>query len=258
MVLTFDPPPVQILRPQFAPPPLTQIARKAELLAALGVVGLIAYPTDAAFLQLTAREFFDRIIRGHLEARALVEGNNFFFGHDRQGNVDLLRRYCADAGMELEVVEPVLVDGQAISSSRVRGLVAQGQMDEVRRMLTQPYRVRGTVVHGAGRGRRLGFPTANLAGVETMLPAEGIYAARAWADGAAWPAAVSLGPNPTFGEGGLKIEAYLLDYQGSLYDRPLEMDFLSRLRGVQKFASVEELLAQMRVDVAATRTIVSN
>ena len=125
-------------------------------------------------------------------------------------------------------------------------------------MLTRPYRIRGTVIHGAGRGVQLGYPTANLAGVRTLLPCEGIYAGRAWADGSAWPAAISLGPNPTFDEGGLKIEAHLIGYRGSLYDRPLEVDFLARLRGVEKFSSVDQLIAQMRDDVAATRAVVEN
>jgi riboflavin kinase/FMN adenylyltransferase len=142
-----------------------------------------------------------------------------------------------------------------VSSSRIRSLVAQGQIDPVRRMLTQPYRIRGTVVHGAGRGAGLGFPTANLDRVDTLLPGEGIYAGRAWCDGAAHDAAVSVGPNPTFGERALKIEAFLLDYTGSLYDRPLEIDFLARLRDTQRFDSVDALLAQMNRDVQHVRRI---
>jgi len=258
VVFTFDPHPVQLLRPQFAPPPLTGTDRKVQLLAELGVDLLIAYPTDAAFLQLSARQFFDEIVCRRLEARALVEGANFFFGHDRRGNVEVLRQFCAGAGIELDVVEPVLSGGQVVSSSRIRALLAQGKVDQVRQMLTQPYRIRGTVIHGAGRGVQLGYPTANLAGVRTLLPCEGIYAGRAWADGSAWPAAISLGPNPTFDEGGLKIEAHLIGYRGSLYDRPLEVDFLERLRGVQRFSSVESLIAQMEHDVAAVRAFVEN
>jgi riboflavin kinase/FMN adenylyltransferase len=253
VLFTFDPHPVRILRPQHAPPPLTWTDRKAELLAELGIDALVAFPTDAAFLQLSAREFFDRIVRGAFGARAVVEGANFFFGHDRQGNVDLLRQFCDEAGMVLEVVEPVEIDGQVVSSSRVRALVSEGRMEDVCRMLTRPYRIRGRVIHGAGRGKRLGYPTANLADVATLLPAEGIYAGRALADGVWWPAAISLGPNPTFDEGGLKVEAHLLDYRGDLYDRWMEIDFLARLRSVVKFASVEDLLSEMQRDVAATR-----
>ena len=258
VVLTFDPHPVQILRPQLAPPPLTQTDRKAQLLARWGVDAVIAYPTDAAFLTHTARQFFDEIVCARLGARALVEGANFFFGHDRQGTIDVLRRFCAEAAVELEVVEPVVLQGEVVSSSRIRALLAQGEVDLARRMLTEPYRIRGTVVHGAGRGASLGFPTANLTGVRTLLPAQGIYAGRAAADGSIWSAAISLGPNPTFDEGGLKIEAHLIDYRGTLYDRPLEVDFLARLRDVERFASADQLVAQMREDVAATKAILAS
>ena len=147
------------------------------------------------------------------------------------------------------------IDGQPVSSSRVRWLVAAGRMDEVCELLTQPYRIRGTVVHGAGRGRRLGYPTANVEHIDTLLPAEGIYAARAWIEGVARPAAISIGPNPTFGEGVLKVEAFLIDYEGDLYDRPIEVDFLARLRNIKRFASAEQLVAQMAEDVAATRRV---
>jgi riboflavin kinase/FMN adenylyltransferase len=253
VLFTFDPYPVRILRPQHASPPLTWTDRKAELLYELGLDALVAYPTDAAFLQLSPGEFFDRIVHGALGAHALVEGVNFFFGRDRQGNVEALRRFCDEARMTLEIVEPVTVDGRIVSSSRVRGLVLEGRMDEACRLLTRPYRIRGRVVHGAGRGASLGYPTANLVEIATLLPGEGIYAGWALADGARWPAAISLGSNPTFGEGGLKVEAHLLDYRGNLYNRWIEVDFVARLRNIIKFASVEELLVQMERDVAAAR-----
>jgi len=258
VVLTFDPHPVRILRPDHAPPPLTWTDRKAELLAELGIDAVIAYPTDVAFLRLGPREFFDRIVRGALAARALVEGPSFFFGRDRAGDIRLMRELCAEAGVALEVVEPVTIDGQIVSSSRVRALVAEGRMEEVSRLLTRPYRIRGRVVRGAGRGAKLGFPTANLGDVATLLPGEGIYAGRALADGAWRPGAISLGPNPTFDEGGLKVEVHLLDYRGLLYDRWIEVDFLARLRNIKKFASVGELLAQMARDVAATRAVAAS
>ncbi len=258
VVFTFDPHPVQVLRPGNSPPPLTQTDRKAQLLAELGVDAVVAYPTNAALLALDPRQFFDRIVRQRLRARALVEGTNFFFGRGRSGNVEVLKEFCAETGVMLELVEPVPRDGQAISSSRIRDLLGRGEVEPARRMLTRPYRLRGTVIYGAGRGAQLGYPTANLADVRTLVPGEGIYAGRALADGFAWPAAISLGPNPTFDEGGLKIEVHLIGYQGLLYDRPLEVDFLARLRGVERFASVEELIAQMDRDVAVTRRIVEN
>ena len=257
IVFTFDPHPASILRPALAPQPLCWTGRKAELLGRLGADAVIAFPTDEAFLKLTAREFFDRIVRERLDARALVEGSNFFFGHRRQGNVSLLKEFCLQTQIRLEVVEPVEIGGQIVSSSRIRRLVAAGQIDEASKLLTGRYRIRGPVVRGAGRGKDLGFPTANLGSSETLLPGEGIYAGLAAVDSARWPAAISVGPNPTFGEGALKIEAYLLDYSGSLYGRHIEIDFLARLRDIVRFDSVDELVVQMEQDVEATRQIVA-
>ena len=256
VVFSFDPHPSHILRPDAAPRPLCWTERKAELLAELGVDAMVAYPTDAAFLRLEAREFFDRIICQRLAARALVEGPNFFFGRGRSGNIEVLRQFCAAVGVLLEVVDPVEIDGQVVSSSRVRDLVLAGQLAAARRLLVRPYRIRGRVVRGAGRGAKLGFPTANIAGVDTLLPGCGIYAGRAFAHGAAWPAAISLGPNPTFDEGHVKVEAHLLGYQGWLYDRTIEVDFLARLRDIKRFDSVADLVAQMERDVSEVRRIV--
>ena len=256
VVLTFDPHPTRVLRPEQPPSPLCWMQRKARLLGQLGADAVIAYPTDKAFLGLDARQFFDRILRGRLEARAVVEGPNFFFGRSRQGNIDVLRTLCNEAGIALEVSPPVRVEGQVVSSSLIRTLLAEGQVDQARRMLTEPYRIRGTVVRGAGRGTDLGYPTANVAGVDTLLPGEGIYAGRALVEGRLWPAAISLGPNPTFDERVRKVEAYLMDYAGQLYDRQIEVDFLTRLRDIVRFDSVDRLVAEMGRDVAAAREIV--
>jgi riboflavin kinase/FMN adenylyltransferase len=252
-VFTFDPHPVRLLRPATAPPPLTWTARKAQLLQALGVDAVIAYPTDEALLKLTAREFFDSIILGRLAAKAMIEGPNFFFGHDRQGTIETLRRFTAEAGMTLEVVDGVAVDGEMVSSSRVRKLLADGRVDDARRMLTEPYRIRGMVTHGAGRGAKLGFPTANLDAIDTLLPAPGVYAGRAWLADGDWPAAINVGPNPTFGEHALKVEVHLVDFDRPIYGEPLEVEFLARLRDIQTFAGVDALRQQLQRDVAAAR-----
>ncbi|MBW3598590.1 MAG: bifunctional riboflavin kinase/FAD synthetase [Planctomycetes bacterium] len=255
VVFTFDPHPVRLLRPEACPPPLTWTDRKAQLLAELGVDAMLAYPTDEALLSLTAEEFFGRIVRDALDARAMVEGPNFYFGRDRTGNVGLLREMCERAGMPLEIVEPLQMGGQYVSSSRVRAAIAEGRVKEAAAMLTQPYRIRGMVTHGAGRGARLGFPTANIDAIDTLLPAPGVYAGRAIVGEVAQPAAINIGPNPTFDEKVLKVEAHLLDFHGPLYGEPIEVDFLARLRDIQKFASVEQLRAQLDRDVAKTREI---
>jgi riboflavin kinase / FMN adenylyltransferase len=252
LIFTFDPHPVRILRPEQAPPPLTWTDRKAELLAELGVDTVIAYPTDEQLLQLSAEEFFERIVRRTLHARAMVEGPNFFFGHQRTGDTELLRSLCAQANVPLEVVEPVIVDGEPVSSSRIRRLIASGKIDEANRMLTQPYRIRGMVRHGAARGAKIGFPTANLDAIDTLLPGLGVYAGRCKVEGRTWPAAINVGPNPTFGEQQLKVEVHLVGFHDSLYGQPLEVDFLARLRDIVQFAGLSALQSQLAQDVAAT------
>lgn len=258
LVFTFDPHPVRLLRPSEAPPPLTWTDRKAELLVELGVDAMIAYPTDEALLQLEPRAFFDFIIRDRLDARAIVEGPNFHFGRHRQGNVESLRRFVDEAGLELEVVEPLKSDDEYVSSSRVRQLLAGGDVDAACAMLTRPYRIRGMVTHGAGRGAKLGFPTANVDAIDTLLPGLGVYAGIAHYDARRWPAAINVGSNPTFGEHALKVEVHLIGCHDQLYGQPLEVDFISRLRDIQPFPNVEALQAQLQRDVAEAQRIAAS
>jgi riboflavin kinase/FMN adenylyltransferase len=185
----------------------------------------------------------------------MVEGPNFYFGRGRAGNIESLRALCGRAGRALEVVEPLEEDGEYVSSSRVRKLIAEGNVRQAAALLTQPYRIRGMVTHGASRGAKIGFPTANVSAIDTLLPALGVYAGRAIVGQRARPAAINLGPNPTFGEQGVKVEVHVLDFQGSLYGEPIEVDFLARLRDIQKFASLEQLKQQLSRDVEMARTI---
>ncbi len=252
VVFTFDPHPVRLLRPNEAPPPLTWTDRKADLLGELGVNAMVAYPTDEALLKLTAREFFDQIVVGRLAAKAIVEGPNFYFGHKRSGTIDVLREFCDESGILLDVVNPVKFAHQVCSSSNVRELLAAGKILAVNCILTQPYRIRGMVAHGAGRGAKIGFATANVEAIDTLLPAAGVYAGRAWVGQTAWPAAINLGPNPTFGEHALKTEVHLIGFHGSIYGQPLEVDFLARLRDIQRFSDVNALKNQLRTDIAAS------
>jgi riboflavin kinase/FMN adenylyltransferase len=255
IVFTFDPHPAWILHPDAAPQPLIWNQRKAEILRELGADVVLIYPADRAFLELDARQFFQQIVLGRLGAKGMVEGPNFFFGRNRSGTLQVLEDLCADAGVRLELAEPVEVDGRVVSSSMIRELIIQGRTAEARIMLGRPYRIRGLVVRGAGRGTKIGYPTANLERIDTLLPCDGIYAGRAWVDQAAYPAAVSLGANPTFHETALKVEAFLLDFDGNLYDRTLQIDFFDRIRETKRFDSVKALTDQMALDVAAVRSI---
>ncbi|MSR59188.1 MAG: bifunctional riboflavin kinase/FAD synthetase [Planctomycetaceae bacterium] len=257
VVFTFDPHPIVLLRPNEIPPPLSTTTRKLELLEPCGADCVLVYPTDLALLALTPREFFDRIVIGRLAARGLVEGPNFFFGHDRAGDIDTLAGYCSAANLSLDVVPPLTVDGQIVSSSTIRRLILDGQVGKARTLLGQPYQLRGKVVPGARRGRTIGFPTANLEQVRTVLPSDGVYAGQARVDGVWHAAGINVGPNPTFAEQARKLEVHLVDFQGDLYDRDLDVEFFERLRDTRPFASLEALKEQLQHDIDAARGIFS-
>ena len=225
------------------------------MLHELGVTAIIAYPTDEALLELSPAAFFQQIVQEKLAAKGMVEGPNFFFGHHRAGDIETLKELCQQSRISLEIVPSVEVSGEIVSSSRVRGAIQAGDVDLARQLLTRPYRVRGMITHGAGRGAKIGFPTANLEAIDTLLPAHGVYSARAFALSGNWPAAVHIGPNTTFGEQALKVEAHLIGFTGSLYGQPLEIEFLSRLRSIKPFDSVTALKAQLHHDIAAARQI---
>jgi riboflavin kinase/FMN adenylyltransferase len=255
VAVTFDPHPIALLKPDAAPAALTTIEYRAELLGRYGVDVTVVVPTDLAFLSLTADEFFDSIVRGRLQARGLVEGPNFFFGRNRSGNITVLRSLCANHGLSFDVAPPVTVDEQLVSSSVIRSLLDTGDVAHAVRLLGHPYRLGGHVGQGAQRGRTLGFPTANLTAVSTLVPAHGVYAGMATVDNARHPAAIHIGPNPTFREATAKIEVHLLDFQGDLYGRFLQVDLTDRVRDVRKFGSVDELLSQLHRDIQTVRSL---
>jgi riboflavin kinase/FMN adenylyltransferase len=251
-VLTFDPHPVSVVAPQHTPKLLTTLERKAELIASLGVEELIVIPFDSAFAKRTADEFIQDVLVGALGASQVAIGENFRFGHKAQGDPRLL---AAEARFQT-VVHPLLeVDGEIVSSSHIRGLVLAGEVSEANRLLGGPFQLRGDVVHGDERGRELGFPTANLIPEETLVcPGHGVYACVANGH----PAAVSIGVRPTFKTGrGELIEAFLLDFEGNLYGKPLTIEFFERLRGERRFGDPEALVEQMHRDVERTRELVS-
>jgi riboflavin kinase/FMN adenylyltransferase len=255
VILTFDPHPLALLRPSYVPPSLTTLKHKAALLEQAGITCVIAYPTDKALLQLTPAEFVDSILVGQLKTKGIIEGPNFCFGKDRKGDIDTLRQLCRDRKILLEVAEPVGGARAMVSSSSIRSLVASGQIAEAVKLLGHSYRVEGEVVVGARRGQQIGFPTANITGVETLLPADGVYAGVAVVAGREFGAAVNIGPNPTFHENARKVEVHLLDFSDDLYGQTLAVDLVDRVRDVRKFASREDLVQQIREDVAVVRRV---
>jgi len=249
-VVTFEPHPATVVAPEHAPPLLTPLAVKADLIAALGVEELVVVRFDAAFAALDARRFVDEVLVERLDAREVSVGENFRFGARALGDAALL---AADGRFAAHVVPLREEGGEIVSSSRIRSLVALGDVALAARLLGDPFEMRGTVVGGDRRGRELGFPTANLDPVPGLChPGHGVYAALA--NGV--PAAVSIGVRPTFGSGRAElIEAHLIDWTGDLYGRELSLRFLERLRGERRFESVEELIAVMNDDIARARAI---
>jgi riboflavin kinase/FMN adenylyltransferase len=255
VILTFDPHPLALLRPVHVPPALTTLEQKAGLLELAGASCVIAYPTDKALLQLTPTEFVDDILVGKLAAKGIIEGPNFCFGKDRAGDIDTLRQLCRDRNILLEVAEPVGGARAMVSSSTIRTRVAAGQIAEAVELLGHPYRLAGDVVTGARRGQQIGFPTANLSGIATLVPADGVYAGVARVGERDYAAAINIGPNPTFEEQSRKVEVHLIEFAGDLYGRPLAVDLVERVRDVRKFAGRDELVDQIAKDVAAARRI---
>jgi riboflavin kinase/FMN adenylyltransferase len=232
------------------------MAERARLLHALGANHVVVLHTTPELLALSPHEFFASVIRTSLAARGMVEGFNFRFGHDRAGSNDTLRSLCQTANIEFREVPAFEDDGRPVSSSRVRDAIVSGDVKLAAGLLGRPYRITGPVGTGAKRGRTIGFPTANLENVETILPATGVYAVVATIEDGVYAAAANIGPNPTFGEDARKIEVHLIDFAGDLYGQQVKVDFVARLRETMKFPSVDALIEQMRHDVAAARRIV--
>jgi riboflavin kinase / FMN adenylyltransferase len=249
-VLTFEPHPLRVIRPEAAPKLLTSLDAKAELIAELGVQELVVIPFDDGFAHQHPQEFIDRVLVESLNATRVSVGENFRFGHLAAGEPELL---TADTRFETRVVPLVEVGGELVSSSHIRALVLAGDVEQAARFLGAPFQLRGEVVRGDRRGRELGFPTANIVPDEGLVyPGHGVYVARA--DGVC--AAVNVGVRPTFGTGrAVLVEAYLLDREVDLYGQTLRVDFLQRLRGERRFESVNTLVEQMHRDVERTREL---
>jgi riboflavin kinase / FMN adenylyltransferase len=253
-VLTFDPHPRAVLAPDSAPKLLTTPAVKAELVESLGVRELVVVPFDRDFAALTPEQFVTDVLLAKLAATHVSVGENFRFGHRARGDAALL---AAQESFETRVVALVEVDGEVVSSSHIRGLIAAGDIEHADRFLGAPFQLRGEVVSGDRRGRELGVPTANVVPDERLAyPGHGVYACRANGGVAA---AVNVGVRPQFQTGrGTLIEAHLIDWEGDLYASELKLEFLARLRGERRFATVAELVAQMHRDIDAARAIAAS
>jgi riboflavin kinase/FMN adenylyltransferase len=252
-VLTFEPHPAVVVKPAHAPKLLTSLELKQELVAELGVQELVVVHFDQSFAQQEPGEFIDHVLVERLGARHVSVGTNFRFGHAARGHAEQLQ---ADARFQTRVVPLVEVDGEPVSSTRIRRLIATGEVEEAAGLLGAPFRMRGEVVAGDRRGRELGFPTANMVpDPKLACPAHGVYACRIGER----LAAVNVGVRPTFGvDLHPLVEAFILDFDGDLYGERLTVEFIGRLRGEQRFESVDELVQQMYRDVDRARELLAS
>lgn len=255
VVYTFHPHPLKILNPAFCPPLLTSFEDRVSLVAAEGVDALVWVRFDRAYAEQEPEDFVRGTLGERLGAQELWVGPDFAFGRGRRGSLELLRRMAPDIGFTVSAVQSFALEGEVVSSTRIRQAVAEADFETARRLLGRSFSVRGPVIHGASRGATLGFPTANVAPREECLPPPGVYAAWARTMGGEYPAAVNLGSNPTFGGTESSLEAFLLDFRGDLYGADLEIAFVAAVRGEITFRSPAALVAQIERDVSVVRSI---
>jgi riboflavin kinase/FMN adenylyltransferase len=255
VVFTFEPHPLKLLAPERAPRMIVDHQDKMDMLQALGVDAVIVQSFDHRFASIQAEDFVRRYLLERLNLSKIWLGRDLKFGRARQGDAEDLIRWGTELGFGVGIVEPILVQGKRISSSRIRQLIEQGRVDEVQPMLGRYHFISGRVVSGHRRGRNLGFPTANLASVTELLPGDGIYATILELQNHCWLSVSSVGRNPTFGEGSRTVEAFILDFAGDIYGEAVKLSFVQRIREERMFAQIEDLVTQMREDVQTARAI---
>lgn len=249
VLVTFEPHPAVVIRPSHAPQRLTLGAERTGVLAEAGIDYALFLHFDAALAARSPEAFVREVLVERCQCRELVIGPDHGFGRDRQGGVDTLRRLGATEGFTVDVVPPVVLGGSPVSSTRIRGLVAEGRLAEAAACLGRPYSVTGVVERGAARGRALGVPTANFAVPDTkQLPPDGVYAVRVEWPGGVAGGMLNQGARPTFGEGGRQLEAHLFGFDGNLYGRTIRVSWVARLREVRRFDSMDALRDQLGRD----------
>jgi riboflavin kinase/FMN adenylyltransferase len=254
LACTFDRHPMEVLQPDRAPLPITTLEERLELIAETGIDTTVVIPFTPAVAGIEAQTFVRDVLVGTLKAREIVVGFNHRFGRGARGDAKLLEALAATLGFRAHIVPALLVDGVAVSSSEIRAALQRGDLPDAARLLGRPYSIRGEVVRGAGRGRTLGFPTANVKTDRPLGLPVGVYVCRLTVDGRQHQAVVNVGFRPTFGETELAVEAHVLDFTGDLYDERVTLTFVRRLREERKFPSVDALREQIALDVAAART----
>ncbi len=262
IVLSFEPHPLTIVAPQRAPLPLTPLPEKLRRLEESGTDITVVATSEPSLLGLEAEEFIEQVVRRRFCPAHIVEGPSFGFGRGRRGTPELLSRNAAEFNCTVHIVDPVSVElnpGQSVlvSSSLIRRLILEGKVSEAAKCLGRNYALFGKVISGEGRGRTLGFPTANVDAMLQVVPADGVYAGRAVLGDDCYACAISIGNTPTFGVGARRIEAFLLNFDGNIYGAPMALEFVGFLRGQQTFASPHALIQQLERDVEAAHDLVA-
>jgi len=254
-VLTFEPHPLRVLAPERAPLLILSYDDKLALFQSFGVDIVIAQSFNRQCASIAADDFVRRFLVDRLKVRKLWVGRDLRFGQSRRGEVNDLVRLAADGGFQVGVLDPILLQGVRISSSRIRQLVQEGRVDEVKPMMGRYHFVSGRVVTGHRRGRDLGFPTANISSPTEVVPLNGIYATLLQIKNEQWLSVSSIGVNPTFGDGPRTIESFILDFDGDIYGEPVKLSFVKRIREERKFVMIKDLVAQMHEDVNRAKAI---
>jgi riboflavin kinase/FMN adenylyltransferase len=257
-VITFHPHPIAVIRPELAPPELATLARRIQLASEIAPDEVIVVPFTEALSHLDADRFAREVLSRRLGAEAVTVGLNFRYGHRAAGTTDRLAASGSELGFDVTVMPLLAIDGEPVSSSRIRELIGSGDVVGAERLLGRPPWLDGEIVHGDKRGREIGFPTANvLSAPRSVIPARGIYAGRAHLPDGSYTAAISVGYNPTFTDDriALRVEAYLLDFDADVYGAPIQLEFVHRLRDEARFDGVDALVEQLARDVEQTRSL---
>jgi len=256
VVMTFEPHPLKIMRPANGPQLITHTGQKLELIEKAGIDVIVCVSFDREFAAIPARDFVNSILVKKIGIKEIVVGYDYTFGHNREGDINLLREIGNDFGFVVHLVGPIEIDHTLVSSTSIRRLVQEGRLEEARVLLGRDFEVQGTVVKGRNRGGRLlGFPTANLNPHGELLPKTGVYAVKLLIDDAFYDGVTNVGYNPTFGDTGLTVETHVLDYSGELMGKTIKVHFIKRLRDEKTFKTLEELSGQIAQDIAQAKEV---
>ena len=258
VVITFDPHPLKVMKPGNGPPLITPTAQKLDLIKAAGIETIFCIPFTKDFAAISAREFIQNILLDGIGIREIVVGYDYNFGRGREGNIELLKEMGQTGGFLVHVAEPVHIGDRLVSSTAIRKLIQEGNLPDAKLLLGRDYQISGQVIKGMNRGGRLlGFPTANLAPVDELVPKVGVYAVHVVIDGMIFEGLTNIGYNPTFGKGPFSVETHILDFKRDLVGKNIVIRFKKRLRNEKKFGSIHELSDQIRKDVLLAKKLFS-